>query len=59
MPATKDPKRSAARRLVWRRLREFLAAVMPRFSPPEELWKQVERKVEPPENKPHGGGPLR
>jgi hypothetical protein len=59
MPATKDPKASAARKLVWRRLREFLAAVMPRFSSPEELWKQVEREVDAPENKPHGGGSLR
>jgi len=59
MQATKDPKKSAARKLVWRRLREFLAAVLPRFSPPEELWKQVARKVEAVENEPDGGGPLR
>jgi hypothetical protein len=32
---------------------------MPRFSSPEELWKQVEREVDAPENKPHGGGSLR
>jgi hypothetical protein len=47
MPATKDHEKRAARKLVWNRLREFLAAVMPRFKPAEELLKNVEARADP------------
>src|ERR1043166_5052940 len=44
MPATKDPKQAAARKLIWDRLRLFVSAALKQFPPASELWKKVEAR---------------
>ena len=45
MPAAKDIKRFNARRAVWTILRKYVATMMGRFSPPEELITRVEKAI--------------
>jgi hypothetical protein len=44
MPATKDSKQAAARKLIWDRLRLFVSAALKQFPPTSELWKKVEAR---------------
>ena len=48
MPAPKDPKLVAARRIIWRRLHRFVSEILGTFrKSPNELLKEVEDKAVP------------